>query len=421
MNDSEDERKKRRKRKKKERRERRRDDYSSDEIEPTTATIEEGDTVKVFPGLDEPEEGVELKHQTRGRVCGGVPNMKNVKELVKLAEAVDFEKKDRGETEFVSWMRREREFWEVMENVTTIETPIYDIVAAFSQKLLPWKNTLRPLKMKTSYYTSFRHFLKEFRVARWPGEREAGLMEVDQLQQRPREGIDAYYERYMEVTALVDWPEQNKIEWFMSGLRNERVREKVMLHDFESKTMESVKELAIKFWRKMEVSEALGKRRKLYGSEVPAHASSVVARGRYGNGARGVRGARGGVRGGARGGQSRAKESRAKESRVYATAATTASTSFGDANFEAEREAWQRNQALRQMRILKLRGCVGCFGPHYWKPKFEGCSTTCPFCNASFRPGQTRHFAIFCRHRPAKSSELNAAIERARARAARSK
>ena len=67
-----------------------------------------------------------------------------------VREAVDFKEKDEGETDFVSWMRREREFWEVMENVTTVETPIYDIVAAFSQKLLQWKNHLHPLKKKGS-------------------------------------------------------------------------------------------------------------------------------------------------------------------------------------------------------------------------------------------------------------------------------
>ena len=415
VNDSDDERR-RRKRKKRQEREigRRKHPHSSDEIVPITATVEK-DKVKVFPGLDDPDPDVELKHQTMGRVCGGVANQKNVKELVKFAEAVDFEKKDKGETEFVSWMRREREFWEVMENVTTVETPIYDIVAAFSQKLLPWKNHLRPLKKKVSYYRSFRHFLQEFRVARWPGEREAGLMEVDQLQQRPKEQIDAYYERYTEVTALIDWPETCRVDWFMSGLRDERVREKVMLHDFEEKTMENVKDLAIKHWRKLEVSAALSQRRKVYGSEA-AHTgriSSVVVRGR-GGGVRGARGVRGGIRG------ARSFRGAMSGSRNHASVASTGAT-YGNAGYEAGRETWSRNQALRQMRVLKVKGCAGCLQSHYFKPGFETCASFCPFCNVEFRQGQPRHFAMFCHSRPRNSKDMFAAIERAKARASRSK
>ena len=117
-------------------------------------------------------------------------------------------------------------------------------------------------------------------------------MEVDQLQQRPKEQIDAYYKRYTEVTALIDWPETSKIGWFMSGLRDKRVSEKVMLCDFEEKTMENVKDLAIKHWRKLEVSAALSQRRKVFGSKT-AHTgriSSVVVRKRNGGGLRGARG-----------------------------------------------------------------------------------------------------------------------------------
>ena len=414
VNDSDDERRRRKRKKRQERERRRKHPHSSDEIVPITATVEK-DKIKVYPGLDDPDPDVELKHQTMGRVCGGVANQKNVKELVKFAEAVDFEKKDKGETEFVSWMRREREFWEVMENVTTVETPIYDIVAAFSQKLLPWKNHLRPLKKKVSYYRSFKHFLQEFRVARWPGEREAGLMEVDQLQQRPKEQIDAYYERYTEVTALIDWPETSRVDWFMSGLRDERVREKVMLHDFEEKTMETVKDLAIKHWRKLEVSAALSQRRKVYGSEA-AHAgriSSVVVRGR-GGGVRGARGIRGGVRG------ARSFRGAMSGSRNHASVASTGAT-YGNAGYEAGRETWSRNQALRQMRVLKVKGCAGCLQSHYFKPGFETCASFCPFCNVEFRQGQPRHFAMFCHARPRNSKDMIAAIERAKARASRSK
>ena len=103
-----------------------------EELIARMAEQQEGDKVAVYPGLDEIEEELVLKHKKGGHVIGGNLDLKVVKELLKLTENVKFGQKDRPhEGDFVAYLRHERDFVTCMENLTSRETTIYDIVATF--------------------------------------------------------------------------------------------------------------------------------------------------------------------------------------------------------------------------------------------------------------------------------------------------
>ena len=85
--------------------------------------------VKVYLGLEDLEEGspFELRHQTHGKVVGGSPVEKKVRDLLKIVEYIDFSKRlNSNNSAFLDYIIKERQFVHSMENASTSDTTIYE-------------------------------------------------------------------------------------------------------------------------------------------------------------------------------------------------------------------------------------------------------------------------------------------------------
>ena len=227
---------------------------------PQIATIEEAEE-EVFPGLDEPEIGTKLKHMTGGHVCGGSGDIKVVKELLKLTEKVNFAEIKDDETELVAYIRHEGEFLASMELFGATNLTLYNILACFRQKTMQWRHTMRPLIEKECHFTSFAHFLREFRAAKWPTLPQLAMIELETCAQKDDEEILAYYERFVELVVSMEWSIESKIDWFISGLANEEIRDCLIRREFEDRTMDAVLKYANYLHGQLKVVEVMKRRR----------------------------------------------------------------------------------------------------------------------------------------------------------------
>ena len=380
-----------------------------------TKQLREGGA-KVWPGLKELDEvGLELKHQTGGSVVGGSPKMSVVKELIKITESIRFGQKDQGESEYSAFKRHVKDFVSAMENITTKETTIYDITACFCHKNMRWNHTLEPLKRKEAHFTSFMHFLEEFKNRKWPGERHQQLIEAERCKQMKNESIDTYYERFKSAVEDLNWKPENETEWFISGLFDEEVKKHVQLHDYPDRSLEAVKEYAIDFLGRREVGVAMSQRRNAQpaATTYAAGASTQRRRGASASAAsasigRG-RGATPSGRGGARSRTPGPRGRGGRGGRSHSSAATTYG-SYGKS--KGQRKA----AALNWMKANGIKGCPACFKPHMMQDDFSTCVNICPFCGRKYEKNENRHFAPECSKRPNQRFECMKKVSEAQAR-----
>ena len=239
-----------------------------DVIVPELATMVKEEKVAVFPGLDEPGEGVRLKHQTSGHVCGGYADSTTLRDLTKITAQVDFGETRGDESELLSYMRHEAEFLTCIESVASETLTIYDIVACFRHKMMRFRHTIKPLVEKVEYYTSFRHFLEEFREKQWPTLHQLAMVEYENCSQTDGESIRAYYERFSELVQCMGGNADDCVPFFVSGLRNEEIRNAVNIQ-VDRRTMESVVDYADRVQSTLKV-EQMNKRRRSMGQSTQA-------------------------------------------------------------------------------------------------------------------------------------------------------
>ena len=116
----------------------------------------------------------------------------------------------------------------VIESVANKQKPtMYTLAALFRNKATPWKYTIKSLLRKEKYFTSFRHFLREFREKQWPNQAQTALVEAEQCEERGKEQIEEYYERFVQLQEMAGFDPNKRIESFIAGLKDEDVKREV--------------------------------------------------------------------------------------------------------------------------------------------------------------------------------------------------
>ena len=161
--------------------------------------------MRVPPGLHELESGFKLHHTTGGPVCGGFSDMDKVNKLMKLTAEIKFGEKRPNESKFVAYLRHERDFVSCMENISTRDLTMYNIVSCFCQKNMAHRAVLDELKKQQCHFTSFMDFLEEYRQRRWPNSKQEGIIEAERCKQRTEEDIESYTSRFETVMTHNNW------------------------------------------------------------------------------------------------------------------------------------------------------------------------------------------------------------------------
>ena len=117
-----------------------------------------------------------------------------------------------------------------------MERTIYTIVGLFASKTSKWTTTVTEMMGKQEYFTLFMHFLREFQLARWPTLQHEAITEIHLCRQRQDKTIPVYTDRWEQLYAIVKWDVNSRVDFFILGLKNEKVREKVSTDYFEPNT-----------------------------------------------------------------------------------------------------------------------------------------------------------------------------------------
>ena len=223
-----------------------REEYYEDIIIPKKAEKEKGpdDKVRQWPALDEPDPEMELKHQTHGHTVGGQADMATMKDLIRLTSEVDFKSKEKGENDYIAYMRNEKHFLSIIETIANKESPnIYQLVGLFSNKTRKiYRHQVEKLLVKKKHFTSFRHFLREFRDLQWPNQQQTALAEAERCIQGKKNPAQ-YFETWVNLQKMAGLDPEKRIEAFIAGLRDEDTREKVRYENYPpgERTLEKVK------------------------------------------------------------------------------------------------------------------------------------------------------------------------------------
>ena len=358
--------------------------------------VRDDKVVKVYPGLEDlpPDSPFELRHMTTGKICGGAAVPKTFRDLLKVVEYLDFDKKTNpGDSSFMDYIHKERQFFLSMENASTEETTIYDFVAVFAEKMRTFRHSIRPLKRKVAHFTSFAHFLREYRESRWPNYASEGMIEVEKCAQRREEDISQYYERFCEIRGMAAWPPEALIAWFVSGLHNHDVRHEVQMRQFPVKTLEAVRDCAIELTGLQKVADAMDKRR---GNRPHAQSQASAAPSNRR--------------------QAKASTASASASAPQASAATQGAIPKRPQNGDGG-PAWEppevhaqwvarKERAMKFMKDNNYRGCPACACFHRFKKSYKGCRPVCPICDVEFKEGDKRHWWTECRKMPKSREQI---------------
>ena len=107
---------------------------------------------------------------------------------------------------------------------------------------------LDELKKKQSHFGCFMDFLDEYRKRRWPNSKQEGIIEAERCKQRTDEDIESYTSCFVTVMTYNNWGADQQVEWYISGLRNHKVREQVNTYDYgKNRTVEAAKKQAMRF------------------------------------------------------------------------------------------------------------------------------------------------------------------------------
>ena len=411
---------------------------------------EEVSDLGVPPGLHElTESGFKLQHTTGGPVCGGFSDMDKVNKLMKLTAEIKFGEKKPNESKFVAYLRHERDFVSCMENISTRDLTMYNIISCFCQKNMAHRAVLDELKKKQCHFTSFTKFLEAYRLKRWPNSKQEGIIEAERCKQRGDEDIENYTSRFETVMTHNNWGPDQQVEWYISGLRNEEVRRQVNMYDYgDERTVEAAKEQAMRFSSLAAVDEELQKRRRVISNQPsgngngngqnkkPQSSVSYVSSGdgwqqsarpstsgynnrRGNNSSNNNSGSNNSGSNNNRGSNSTSSaNNNSNNNRSSNSNGAGGSGSGGAAVAGASRPAASENhrrkrRAAAWMYANDIRGCLACLRNHRMQDDFSTCSDRCPICSRSFKPGENRHYAAECKFLPTNDNELRRKVRSA--------
>ena len=354
--------------------------------------------VNVRPGMDDPDDDVVLTHIKGGPFCGGWAKESVLKNLTKLTEKVDFSERRKGESETAAYLRHEVEWTQLCRSGTNKDTEIYSIVACFANKHINVRASMQPLLDKQAYYRSFMHFLEEWRVVRWPNIRQSVMLEAMECAQEGNESIEMYFERFKRLSETVGWNVNDRIDWFISGLKDNEVKEETRKHEFKKRDLVHVKQFAVDLTGRLRVANTMdGWLDKKKGGRQQACSALTASSSK---------------RVSAAASSSTPPLATSSGNRVQgrngATPRRVAAVSSSDLES-------RRKEASVKMKNMKITGCFGCLGRHRFA-NFEGCAPFCPFCGFTYRRGAPRHFPILCGKLPQKREDVISAIMKARER-----
>ena len=99
----------------------------------------------------------------------------------------------------MAYLRHERDFISIMENISTRDLTLYNIVACFCHKNLQHRAILDELKKKQGHFESFKDFLAAYRKKRWPNYRQEGIIEAERCEQKSDEDVESYTSRFTTI------------------------------------------------------------------------------------------------------------------------------------------------------------------------------------------------------------------------------
>ena len=351
------------------------DDYFDDVDDSSSSSSEDEEEPKArYPSFDDPPPGVELKHCSGGYLCGGWGNAKRVSRMIKATESVKFDEVKKGKKECLNYLSNEARFNAIVKGMITRDTNLYDLLSVFNTKCTHWRYSLEPLLAKQKYYISFKHFLREFQVKRFPMIREESRNEAINCCQAEGEEIAQYYERWSELQKLMGWSLEDRCDSFINGLRSNTIKRLISLENYstEARTIDQVKDHAVYLSGRLEVTDAQGtsSRRTVAAASTPSTSASKPRQ-------------------------------KAKKQRAESAAGGSAPTSAASTSVEA-----RLAQSKRWMRNLGLTGCCWvCFRHHAMTTDQALCESKCIFCNRVFSKND-RHFPFECQQKPSKDAAI---------------
>ena len=229
--------------------------------------------------------------------------------------------------------------------------------------------------------------------------------------------MDAYYERFTELSNLLKWPEESRVMWFVSGLKDAEVRKFVQIHGNVT-SVEEARTCARNVTTKLLVSDAMRKRREKEAGGMNLRRTGSVSVARKSGGESSSPSVSSTKRVSFK---RQASTGRGRSPSVAAAASTTSSTPKTAAAFSGEDLGVRKAKALKWLKTMGLSGCAGCLQRHWWKSGWQTCTKFCPFCGSTFQSVNSRHFASECPRRPSNKNDVLRAIKNAENRFSRQK
>ena len=292
-------------------------------------------------------------------------------------------------------------------------------------------------------YTSFDHFVKEWRELRFPNERYQGMQEAEKVEQLPNESIDSYYERYKRIYDKLGMLDTYKVDWFISGLHDEEIKDECIKHNFgDEHTIDAVRIHALSFQQKLGIGKAMRDKRKKLSQGQNRHVSSTKndhKKNSKSNADKGKGPAKhtthrrsnvaaatsnqqsrsppykrtnnGGVNKGAR--STNKPSNNSKQSTNAPANASSNSTKPPGQPITWNEKCRIANEWQRKMGVS---GCFACMQNHYVRRDYSMCSSTCPFCLRKYEGGKNRHWSYECSKRPKTAKDIEAAVQKAATR-----
>ena len=344
-----------------------------------------GDTsVKAPPTFDELKPGFELQHQRGGPIAGGYANQNDLKSLTKLTEKIDFYKVVPGQHNIVTYLFNEKAFRNAIQAGSTEETTMYTMVAVFCNKLTRDDAILSEMKAKTEYYTSFLHFMKEFKETKFPEANSILIRETEMCKQGKEEIVD-YAQRWELLNRQVGWDPEKRIMQFIAGLRDVSVQERTNNQQFEKRDFKTIWKYASQLTcRDNDLTLNQGRRQRDAEIEKSLKLKPTAA-----------------VTAAATVSRSTTKSTppKAKTTTSSASASTSSGRSAGAVITNRARLDENLPAATKEVKKLRLRGCYSCLYDHCYED-YDKCGNECVFCKKKFQSGGPRHHAISCNKRP---------------------
>ena len=151
-----------------------------------------------FPSMDKPTDGITLKHQTGGPVCGGWADMTQYRSILKSVDRIHFNPKDVKDE--ISWFKDKlKQFIEIARYASDDKVHLYTYASVFINKSVRYHHTLTEMAKKEEYYTSFIHFTKEFMKLQWPNLAQRSMLIARTHKQDPKDSVEVYYEKHIDA------------------------------------------------------------------------------------------------------------------------------------------------------------------------------------------------------------------------------